>query len=131
MPRRAAPAPAEPFFDVIIGLERLTVLVLRWSGIRRWNVAATFESLREGSGAVRALAQEFGDCVPAVSTLVVQTGTYREPRLVAVVGIHCDDAATCVRGRHVLQGQGATTVRSFSSATPSARFASTRARGGY
>jgi hypothetical protein len=105
--------PCPDVLDVVIGLERHVIVVLRWPGLRTCNAAAAFATLPDGTGAVRSLVHELAGEPLDLSTVVIQAGPIRSSRLSAVVGVHCDHAPLRERAMQLMREHGAQTVRSF------------------
>ena len=71
----------------IMGMRRVELIVLRWSGLRAHNAVASFPTLALGSAAVQSLAR-----LPlAVSAVVFIYSSRDGDRFVAVVGAHATD----------------------------------------
>ena len=74
--------------QVVMAMRRVDVIVLRWGGLRAYNVAASFPSLALATAAIRSLER-----FPiSVSALVCSCAARDGHRLVPVVGAHSNDS---------------------------------------
>jgi hypothetical protein len=94
--------------SVVMGMRRRSIIVLRWPGLGRYNVAGSFTALKVASEAVRRVAT-----LPAAVSTLVLTTPHASGDFVPVVGVHAEDADTRAEATRLLCRFGARAVHTF------------------